>query len=47
MFGKMVGNTKQGWALWAAMIVLFWSATVAAVGAEQQAATRCSRSAAM
>jgi potassium-transporting ATPase potassium-binding subunit len=35
MFGKWVGNTKQGWALWAAMFVLFSCGYFAAVGFEQ------------
>jgi len=35
MFGKWVGNTKQGWALWAAMFVLFSAGYFTAVGFEQ------------
>jgi K+-transporting ATPase ATPase A chain len=35
MFGRWVGNTKQGWALWAAMFVLFSAGFFAAVGFEQ------------
>ncbi|MBJ7309653.1 potassium-transporting ATPase subunit KdpA [Rugamonas sp. CCM 8940] len=36
-FGRMVGDKRQGWAVLAAMTVLFVVATVAALGAEQQA----------
>jgi K+-transporting ATPase ATPase A chain len=35
MFGRWVGNTKQGWALWAAMFVLFSAGFFVAVGFEQ------------
>jgi K+-transporting ATPase ATPase A chain len=35
MFGKWVGNTKQGWAIWAAMFVLFSIGYFTAVIAEQ------------
>ncbi|HEX8918184.1 MAG TPA: potassium-transporting ATPase subunit KdpA [Chloroflexota bacterium] len=35
MFGKWVGNTKQGWTLWAAMFVLFSGGFFTAVGFEQ------------
>ncbi len=35
MFGKWVGNTKQGWTLWAAMFVLFSAGYFAAVSFEQ------------
>jgi K+-transporting ATPase ATPase A chain len=34
-FGKMVGNTKQGWALFAAMSALFLAGTFICYGAEQ------------
>jgi K+-transporting ATPase ATPase A chain len=34
-FGKMVGNTKQGWALWAAMAIIAITFTFFAYGAEQ------------
>ncbi|MGH2387990.1 MAG: potassium-transporting ATPase subunit KdpA [Chloroflexota bacterium] len=35
MFGKWVGNTKQGWSIWAAMFVLFSFGYFTAVIAEQ------------
>ncbi len=35
MFGKWVGNTRQGWSLWAAMFILFSVGYFVAVGAEQ------------
>lgn len=35
MFGKWVGNTKQGWSLWAAMFILFSIGFFTAVGFEQ------------
>jgi len=35
MFGRWVGNTRQGWALWAAMFVLFSAGFFAAVSFEQ------------
>ncbi len=35
MFGKWVGNTKQGWALWAAMFILFSVGFFTAAGFEQ------------
>jgi len=35
MFGKWVGNVKQGWAIWAAMFVLFGAGYFMAVGFEQ------------
>ena len=35
-FGRMVGDTRQGWALWAAMGVLFLLGIIVAVAAEQQ-----------
>jgi len=35
MFGKMAGNTKQGWAIFGAMSVLFLIGAVIALGAEQ------------
>jgi len=35
MFGKWVGNTKQGWSIWAAMFILFSVGFFAAVTAEQ------------
>lgn len=35
-FGKMVGNTKQGWALFAAMSALFLVGVFVAYGAEQK-----------
>ncbi|HLJ69624.1 MAG TPA: potassium-transporting ATPase subunit KdpA [Chloroflexota bacterium] len=35
MFGKWVGNTKQGWAIWAAMFVLFTAGYFVAAGFEQ------------
>jgi K+-transporting ATPase ATPase A chain len=35
MFGKWVGNTKQGWAIWAAMFVLFSAGFFTAVSFEQ------------
>jgi K+-transporting ATPase ATPase A chain len=35
MFGKWVGNTKQGWAIWAAMFALFSIGYFTAVIAEQ------------
>ncbi len=35
MFGKWVGNTKQGWSLWAAMFILFSLGYFTAVIAEQ------------
>src|SRR5262249_47573829 len=35
MFGKWVGNTKQGWSLWAAMFILFSAGYLTAVIAEQ------------
>ena len=43
MFGKMVGDTRQGWALFAAMLVLF-VAGVAVVLRSSRPAIRCSRS---
>jgi len=36
-FGRMVGNTKQGWALFAAMAVIFLVGVTIAYGAEAQA----------
>jgi K+-transporting ATPase ATPase A chain len=36
-FGRMVGNTKQGWALFAAMSVIFLAGVAIAYGAEAQA----------
>ncbi len=36
MFGKWVGNTKQGWSIWAAMFVLFSIGFFTAVVAEQK-----------
>jgi len=36
MFGKWVGNTKQGWSIWAAMFILFSLGYFVAVGAEQK-----------
>ena len=39
MFGKWVGNTKQGWAIWAAMFVLFSVGYFTVVGAEQKGNT--------
>ena len=36
MFGKWVGNTKQGWSIWAAMFILFSLGYFTAVGAEQK-----------
>jgi K+-transporting ATPase ATPase A chain len=35
MFGKWVGNTRQGWSIWAAMFILFSAGYFVAVGAEQ------------
>jgi K+-transporting ATPase ATPase A chain len=35
MFGKWVGNTKQGWAIWAAMFILFSVGFFTAVSFEQ------------
>jgi len=35
MFGKWVGNTRQGWSIWAAMFILFSMGYFVAVGAEQ------------
>ena len=35
MFGKWVGNTKQGWSIWAAMFILFSLGYFVAVSAEQ------------
>ena len=35
MFGKWVGNTRQGWSIWAAMFILFSVGYFVAVGAEQ------------
>ncbi len=35
MFGKMVGNTKQGWVLWAASAIIFVIAIAVALPAEQ------------
>ncbi|HXX36990.1 MAG TPA: potassium-transporting ATPase subunit KdpA [bacterium] len=35
MFGRMVGNTRQGWALIVAMTIIFMPLLVTAVGAEQ------------
>ncbi len=34
-FGRMVGDTRQGWALWAAMAVLFIAGLIVALVAEQ------------
>jgi K+-transporting ATPase ATPase A chain len=34
-FGKMLGDTRQGWALWAAMTIIFIPFLVACVSAEQ------------
>jgi K+-transporting ATPase ATPase A chain len=34
-FGKMVGSTKQGWAIFAAMAIIFLAGTFLAYGAEQ------------
>ncbi len=39
MFGKWVGNTKQGWSIWAAMFILFSLGFFVAVGAEQKGNT--------
>jgi potassium-transporting ATPase potassium-binding subunit len=39
MFGKWVGNTKQGWSIWAAMFILFSLGYFVAVGAEQKGNT--------
>jgi K+-transporting ATPase ATPase A chain len=36
MFGKWVGNTKQGWSIWAAMFILFSIGFFTAVIAEQK-----------
>jgi len=36
MFGKWVGNSKQGWSIWAAMFILFSAGFFVAVGAEQR-----------
>jgi K+-transporting ATPase ATPase A chain len=36
-FGRMVGNTKQGWALFAAMSIIFLAGVAIAYGAEAQA----------
>jgi K+-transporting ATPase ATPase A chain len=36
MFGKWVGNTKQGWSIWAAMFILFSLGYFTAVIAEQK-----------
>ncbi|HVA91776.1 MAG TPA: potassium-transporting ATPase subunit KdpA [Chloroflexota bacterium] len=36
MFGKWVGNTKQGWSIWAAMFILFSIGYFTAAGAEQK-----------
>jgi K+-transporting ATPase ATPase A chain len=33
-FGKMVGNTRQGWAVFAAMAILFWVGIILATWAE-------------
>ncbi len=33
-FGKMVGDTRQGWAIWAAMYVLFFTGVLTAYGFE-------------
>ncbi len=35
MFGKWVGNTRQGWSVWAAMFILFSMGYFVAVGTEQ------------
>ncbi len=35
-FGRMVGDTRQGWALWAAMGVLFLLGIIVALAAEQE-----------
>jgi K+-transporting ATPase ATPase A chain len=35
MFGKMVGNTKQGWVLWAASAIIFLFGIAVALPAEQ------------
>jgi K+-transporting ATPase ATPase A chain len=35
MFGKMAGNTKQGWALYAAVSIIFLLGAFTALGAEQ------------
>jgi len=35
MFGKMAGDTRQGWAIFGAMSVLFLAGAVVALGAEQ------------
>jgi K+-transporting ATPase ATPase A chain len=34
-FGRLVGDRRQGWALWTAMIILFLAGFVVAAGAEQ------------
>jgi K+-transporting ATPase ATPase A chain len=36
-FGRMVGDLRQGWAVLAAMAIIFVAATVVVMGAEQQA----------
>jgi K+-transporting ATPase ATPase A chain len=35
MFGKMVGDTRQGWAIWAVMLVLFLAGVVVVLPVEQ------------
>jgi len=39
MFGKWVGNTRQGWAIWAAMFILFTLGFAVIVGGEQNGNT--------
>ena len=35
MFGRMIGNQRQGWALWFAMTIVFVAGFVALAWAEQ------------
>ena len=39
MFGKWLGNTRQGWSIWAAMFILFSAGYFVTVGAEQNGNT--------
>ena len=45
-FGNMVGNTKQGWALFGAMSALFFTGVCVCYGAESKAQTHSVASAA-
>jgi K+-transporting ATPase ATPase A chain len=39
-FGKAVGNTRQGWAILAAMLILFLAARASPIGRKRRAPAR-------